>query len=82
MSSLREHLEEECNIDLDAELAISSERDIEYRGRKIEVFYRENACRWCAFVMGIGSFGREGEEESIAAARAAIDVEFAAKRFS
>ena len=76
-SELMRHLTDECNIDVEAELAISCERDIAYRGKTIEVFYRENACRWCAFVMGIGSFDRHGDDEAIEAAKVAVDLEIA-----
>lgn len=79
MASFYDHLVNECNVDVEAELATSCERDIPYRGRVIEVYYAEYACCWRAFVMGLGEFSRRGEIETIAAARVAIDLEFTRK---
>lgn len=73
MASFRQHLEDDCGIDIEAELATSCERVVEYRGRNIEVYYSENACRWGAFVMGLGEETSSRESVAIERAKSWID---------
>lgn len=75
--SLSKHLQE-CADEAGEELVetLTNQRNVEYRGRTIEVYYNENRCRWYAFVMGIGDStgGIHGDDEgAIEAAKAKID---------